>query len=103
MRTSGNSAFASIRLSCGIHHRYAPIAEAERMVLAGQAVHKRLPGQRNRVYVLVDPPEASESRETPCTVTMLDVLAYVGLGGRERVEAARDKIAEIRLTAARWA
>jgi hypothetical protein len=52
--------------------------------------------------MLVDPPEASDSKETPCTVTVMDVLAYVGLGRPERVEAAREKMGEIQLTAARW-
>lgn len=101
--------FASLTLPEGLHHRWATIAECERMLARGECTKVIQPGKRSigktrPVYRLVARPEPSKSSVSPAPITFEDILANVGLDARphrERVDrkvikATRLKIANYR-------
>ena len=76
-------------------------------------VRRRLPGGRiAAIEIVMPPPPPSDSPLAPTTLTLADMLANVGLPctfsdnprarhndylSRERIQAARDKVAEFRI------
>ena len=92
----------SIQLPNGMLQRWAPQAEAERMLKRGECKRLRIPGRKcvgkaKPVYRLVLEVEPSMSACTPAPITFPNMLANVGLAGNHHaVREARIKIREYR-------
>lgn len=97
-RTTAAVVFASLQLPDGMHHRWVPIGEAERLERQGECRRVRLPGKKSvgrtrPTYRLVPRPEPSQSSVSPCPITVEDMQANVGLARDYRtVRQARVKI-----------
>jgi hypothetical protein len=102
VRTNASTTFASLQLPSGMHHRWVPVAEAERLMARGDCRRMRLAGAKSvgrtrPTYRLVARPDPSESEYTPCSITLSDTMAALGLAGSHNVrEAAKIKIREYR-------
>lgn len=92
-----------------MHHRWATVAECERLLVRGEVSRVRQPGKKSigptrPVYRLVPRPEPSSSMPTPSPITFEDILANVGLDARPhrdgmdylKVKAVRAKIRNYR-------
>jgi hypothetical protein len=84
VRTNSSVVFASLQLSCGMHHRFVTLAEAERLANRGDCKRvrlaaKKIVGRARAIYRLVPRPEPSKSSSTPCPITFDDTLANLGL------------------------
>jgi hypothetical protein len=69
----------SLQTSDGQHHRWVPIAEAERRERNKECRRVRLPGRRNLTYRLVPAIHPSKSGSSPASLTVSDTLALVGI------------------------
>lgn len=90
---------ASLQLPNGVHHRWIPEAEAERLRRRGDCTRLRRSGAQSigrtvPVYRLVQHAAASEADPTPSSLTFADMIANAGLASKRRVVLARRKVRE---------
>lgn len=99
MRTHASGVvYVSLQLSCGMHHRFATMGEAERLVERGECRRIRVAGRKHigkvrPIYRLIKQAEPSDSESTTAAITVFDLRASMGMVGNwHEQRAAKAKI-----------